>query len=116
MRRQEKKVYALTFGPLDSGEVKIAKRVAKVAGVRFLHSHITSQLIIENAEEVCLTDGMGNIRISFTSPYVNQLRILWMWFLVGMQFLVHESGRSNNAHKILYLATFELFLRQFMNF
>ena len=63
------KVLAYTFGSLDCDEIKIAKKVTKVAGVKHIIFEISPNIIIENAEkEVFLSDGLDYIGVSYILP------------------------------------------------
>ncbi len=73
--KKRKDIYAFTFGPLDSDEVKIAKKVAEKSGTHFLHRDIPPNMIIDNAEEnVWLSEGKANIGNSFIYPLHKSIR------------------------------------------
>jgi len=72
---RKKNVLAYTFGPRDCNEVKIAKEVAKRAGIKHLSIDISPELLIDNAEqEVWLTDGRDYIGVSFAYPISKLLK------------------------------------------
>ena len=66
---KRKDILAFSFGPIDSDEVKIAKKTAKKAGTKFKAIEITPEMIINNAErEIFYSDGMDYIGVSFIPP------------------------------------------------
>ena len=73
---KRKDVIACTFGANDCDEVKIAKRVTKIAGIKeHLVQEISPELLINNAEhEVWLTDGRNFIGVSFAYPILKSLK------------------------------------------
>ena len=74
-KKNRENICAFTFGPLDSDEVRIAKKVAKKSGTRFIHRDIPSDMIIDNAEEeVWISEGKANIGNSFIYPLHKSIR------------------------------------------
>jgi len=73
---KRKSVIVYTFGPKDCDEVKIAKKVAKRAGIKeHLLMEIPPELLTNNAERlVWQTDGRNYIGNSFSYPIVQLLR------------------------------------------
>ncbi|MBI4723285.1 MAG: hypothetical protein HY769_09900 [Candidatus Stahlbacteria bacterium] len=94
------KVSTFSFGPLDSDEVKIAKKVTEVAGSKFLHSPITPELIIENAAKaVWLTEGRDYIGVSFTCPTCEPIKDIVDVVMEGYA-LDLTLGGSNSTCKV----------------
>jgi len=74
-KEKKDKITAITFGPADCSEVKIAKQVVQKIGVQLKHLSITPQMMIENAKKtIYLSDGLNFIGASFTPPILEEIR------------------------------------------
>ena len=68
-KNKRKDVLAFTFGPLDCDEVKIAKKVVDITGMKHKIIEITPEMIIDNSEnEILYSDGLDYIGVSYSLP------------------------------------------------
>lgn len=68
-------ILSFTFGPYNCDEVKIAKKVAKVAKTKIRVADINPEMIIKNAQkEIYYTDGMNSIGVSFILAVYNEIK------------------------------------------
>ncbi|KAF5437635.1 asparagine synthase (glutamine-hydrolyzing) [Candidatus Methanophagaceae archaeon] len=109
---KRKDVFAFTFGPLDCNEVKIAKNVADIAGMKHKIIEITPELIIDNAEnEILYSDGMDYIGVSFIPPVCrvvkdnNNIDVVFDGFAfdltLGGSYLTDEIVNTKNKDELL---------------
>ncbi len=95
--KKRKNIRAFTFGPLDSDEVKIAKKVADELKIHFLHRDIPPDMIIDNAEEeVWLTEGKAHIGNSFIYPLHKSIRNIIDIVFDGYELGVILGGNYSN--------------------
>ena len=74
-KEQKGKVIAITFGPPDCSEVKIAQKVCREIGIKFKILPISPEIMIEGDEEtIYLSEGLDYIGVSFIPPLFKIIR------------------------------------------
>lgn len=74
-KNKRKDVFAFSFGSLNCDEVRIAKKVSKIAGTSFKAIEITPEMIIKNTERtIHLGDGLYYVGLAFLLPVFKKVR------------------------------------------